>query len=478
MEGSQGSHIPPFEVDQTIRPSLNGDSPQAGLNGSHGQRPEKLHTGPHILRYADSNGEHVSFTQVIVNPDDVTNWLATEDPSGDDSMGVMLRTAKGGRLYLEGDSLYDFDNRGETGRLVKIHDLGNRSNLPHMFARGDYIGNRVNKSRIVGVEVPLSPETAEEMISSGTAYYENGNGEENILEVAGNLRVAHALLDESDLKVAHDLLEEARIQPKEANTGFSPRTDLRRAPELLPILEDPNAFSVVNGAKAQRPVPNQSADHAAMSRFNFSRLPQAKGFLRNVWDRKSEQVAYRVNHFNLRKLVKKLGSLSLPGASLPGLPKVQNARSRIGEYFTDEQKGRRRQKFTALGLTAVMAAGVAVSTSDHGADKLPVEGGATVEAATIKPPSRISILEALHYAGSIRNISSPGGIKAPANKTTVRKGQSPWAISTRQLKLSGNPHPTKTQTANYDQRLLDLNGITPYEAHYIQPGTELELPPG
>ncbi len=514
-----GENPPTNEALQETGRSPNG----SGTPGQNGYRYPWMLQNPlttevtrgasqQILHYEGAgDNEYVYLGEMFNIPDDFdrfTKWFGDkaniENDVFDNTFEGILHAKDGGRLSVQGKSIYDLDEHERTGKWTIVHELEDKIELPDLVAGKKSIGEPGNEYHVVGVEVPLPLERTDTLNEkTGLDKYENRG--EDPFEVAHDFKVARDLLEEAhdhDLKVAYDLLEEVRSQSKDTDRGLPKETKIDDAIELrTPRKKLKDADSDVNGAETQRPVPQQKAEEISMSFFSLSRLPQEnKGFLGKIQDRVSKRVDYsnkygvgrhlRITRLrakdNLkrtaeslnprrRKLAKNLGSLSLPGVSLPRLPNVQNAWSRIGEYFTDEQKGRRRQRFTALGLTTVMAAGVAVSTSDHGADKLPVEGGATVEAANVKLPIQ-PIAEALRRLGTIPvNISA---VKLSAHRTVVKEGQYPWIISERQLKLRGNPHPTKTQTANYDQRLIKRNGITPYEAHYIQPGTELELPPG
>ncbi len=487
----EGARQPALGAHTETGISPSGDSALPGHRYPW-QIPEEPPRGPQILHYAETNDGYVHLGQMFNIPDDFdgfTKWYESKarlrDDVFDDVFEAIFYSEDGGRLSVQGRSIYDLDEYERTGRWTKVHELEDRNELPDLVAGKKPIGKPGSEYRIAGVEVPLPLERTDTLNErTGLDKYEK-RGEDPF-------EVAHGL------KVANDLLEEERRV-----RNLPEETDILSAPELLPIFKRADdAPRVVSGAETQRPVPKQDPDAISMRRFNGSRSSQAQGFLRNIWDRMSKSVASSIaskwhragrrlayakedliyaaesRGYTRSQLIKKLGSHSLQGALSPRLTEAQNAWSRTREYFTNEEKGSRynRNRVIDLGLVgAAIAVAAVVYASNHVADRPAVGVGAVAEAtATVKPSSQPSA-EVLRPPARRAHASS-NTVRKPIRRVLVHKGQDPWKISVQQLRRQGNYNPTNPQIWRYDfSRIMKPNGLDKESARHILPGTKLVI---
>lgn len=165
---------------------------------------------------------------------------------------------------------------------------------------------------------------------------------------------------------------------------------------------------------------------------------------------------------------------------------------RMGEYFSDDEKGRRRKGAAAVAGALVLA-GVAylelkgVSTGGSRAGDVTVAPGVKphhhdiIKHSTEHYPAATSTDGGTSQAQVQEHVrsSTDGGTTVPqAGKpkatTELQPGQNPWTVSEHRLHELGNAHPTATQIEHFDQEMAKLN---PDKYHYFGDSSE-EMPVG
>lgn len=158
----------------------------------------------------------------------------------------------------------------------------------------------------------------------------------------------------------------------------------------------------------------------------------------------------------LKRARRVMGRAAFALRALPYLAKykIGNGIERAREYFSDEEKGRRRKVVAAVAGALVLA----------GATYLELKGSGTHSPRHHTP----------------RHHAAPRGHGIDPNTIHLQEGQNPWTESRHELKLHGNAHPTNAQIEAYDKQMAaDNPDVYRYfgdSSEHIPAGTGLRLP--
>lgn len=160
------------------------------------------------------------------------------------------------------------------------------------------------------------------------------------------------------------------------------------------------------------------------------------------------------------------------------------------EYFSDDEKGKRRK--VAAGVVGVLAVAGGAYLAYKGVPGGGSHGGEAALAPPVKPQHHEAVQHAQSVAQGNGGTTAPehaqpsinGGTTAPAagrpGVTELKSGQNPWTVSEHRLHELGNAHPSAAQIEHYDKAMAQANpDVYSYagdSSENIPAGTVLKLP--
>lgn len=146
----------------------------------------------------------------------------------------------------------------------------------------------------------------------------------------------------------------------------------------------------------------------------------------------------------------------------------------------DDGEASKRKKIigSVLGAVAVLGAGYASYKIGYniGHDDGGVNAHETLQSWDVQPPAALEhASESVQQSGAAVGDALNNAGEQMQQSYTIKSGENPWTISEQVLRSQGM-NPTDLQIAEYNNRLMALNGLDEETAKQIFVGTDLKLP--